>query len=205
MSKKVEVTENTENEEVNNEEVINEEVKEEFVPKKAYEQTSADMHKFKSTAKKLEAELNRIKVELEEERKAKLEEKGEYKSLWEASEQKLAKIEQEKAQKEKENIIKSKIQHVSDKLGGFKKPEYAKFINLDAVETDEETGLIIESSLIKEVDRIRQNHAELINVAVTTRMPSGAASSGASIEKSLDDMTESELNALIKKANRGQL
>ena len=63
MSKETEVLEN--NEELEVIPPIEETPpKDEFVPKKAYEQTTADMHKFKAQFKKAEAELNRIKVGL---------------------------------------------------------------------------------------------------------------------------------------------
>lgn len=82
------------------------------------------------------------------------------------------------------------------KVGGFKKDEYASFINVGAVEMDEQ-GNIVQDSLEAEVMRIKQSYPELLKGNSAANLPAEAPKSPVpTLDKEFSKMSEKERNAL---------
>lgn len=165
---------------------------EELTPqeKKVLKQKHDDMVKAKSRAKQAEMELARLLKEKEDLEQEKLEQAGEWKRLYEkeqADKKKLTETIQSSEKKFKESV---KRQAVIEAVGGFKRPEYANFINLENVMLDENNNIITET-LSAEADRIKQEFPDLIK-ATTTVPDSGAAKFSKPSEKEYSSMTYEE-------------
>lgn len=148
----------------------------EFVPKKAYAETQADMFKYKSKLKETEALLNQLKAEKEQSEVASLKDNEQWKTLYEKNQAKLAEIESQRLQERDQFINFHKKNAVLKEIGGFKKDEYSNFIDIKNVEMDE-TGNVIKDSLLAEVNRIKQQYPELIKAATANNLPSDAPKS----------------------------
>lgn len=163
-----------------------------LISKDAYKAVSADMHKYKSRMKELEGMLEQMKADKEAEVNAKLMEKEQYHELYKKTEAKLKEVVQERESERKRFVDGHKANAVVANLGGFKKPEYIKFINLDAVDISED-GNISEASVMSEVDRIKREFPELIKATTAKPLPSDAPKSGTIPTKSVSQMTPDEL------------
>lgn len=137
------------------------ESKEDFVSKKAYEEIKADMFKFKTQMKEIEAERNQLKADKDAVEREKLEEQGKWKELYEKQKQKLQETEANLSSSKNQFVDFHKKQAVISKLGGLKKDDYAKFIDTNAVDV-QENGKIDDSSVEAEVNRIKEQFPELI-------------------------------------------
>lgn len=185
---------------------VNPEEKDEFVSKKAYSEVTTDMHKYKSKLKETEALLNQLKAEKEaqeiEEKKA----KQEWELLYKSEAQKREQLERERTEEKSKFLDYHKKQALISKLGGFKKDEYACFVNVNSIQLDD-SGNIVEDTLEAEVNRIRQNYSDLLKTQTSVTLPNEAPKSfNATQEVDLRNMTEKERNAykmsLIK--NKGK-
>lgn len=176
------------------------EPKDELVSKKVLEDFKADFFKQKEKARQLEEELQRHRDEKAILEKKALEEKQEWKVLYEKE-----KAEREKAVSELKSkadlfINTSKINAVVQLLGGFKKESYAKFINTSNIETNED-GTFTAESIRKEADRIKQEYPELIVGVQAPKIPGTAPRTidqNINQTKSLHDLSIEELRALIR-------
>lgn len=166
------------------------EQQEEFVPKKAYEETKSDMIKYKAKAKELEARANQLQADADARDKEVLAKNEQWKSLYEKTQSELEKLNSLRSKEKAEFINSHKKNAILKEIGGFKKDDYASFINVDAVEMDE-SGSINKESLASEVNRIKQAYPELLNSAPAPNLPNGAAK-GFSGEKSYASMSEAE-------------
>lgn len=135
--------------------------KDEFVPKPAFVEVTADMHKYKSKLKETEAKLNQKTEEVESLNRERMEAEKQYKELYEKErDDKVKALEQIKV--ERKNFLDShKINYLLQELGGVSKTEYIKHANLNAIEVNED-GTIDQKSLKKEADRFRQEHSVLL-------------------------------------------
>lgn len=135
--------------------------KDEFVPKPAFVEVTADMHKYKSKLKETEAKLNQKTEEVESLNRERMEAEKQYKELYEKErDDKVKALEQIKV--ERKNFLDShKINYLIQELGGVSKAEYIKHANLNAIEVNED-GTIDQKSLKKEADRFRQEHSVLL-------------------------------------------
>lgn len=191
---------------VENENVIVEPViepKEEYVPKKAYEETAKDLHKYKKLAKEAEARLAQVEAEKAIAEQAEMEAQGKYKELYHKSEEeKLELLKREKAKAEE--AIDSFIDtNITTLIGGWKNSTYVRFINRDNVERGED-GYPLKESLQKEADRIKQEMPELIAVSTNSQMPSGAPKDINFDSKDISKMTQRELDQLLEASIRGE-
>ena len=188
--------ENTENTE-------NSEAKEEYVSRKVAEDFKSDMFKYKDRSKSLEAQNNELTMKLEAIERDKLEKNSEWEKLYQQEKDARESAETNLQAQETRFVDSAKINAVLDKVGGFKKPEYSKFINPTNIEIDE-NGSITPESLRAEVERVSQNYAELLNTSSTSQMPNNAAPKGKTSNDSTDlkDMTQNDLLALFNKSNK---
>lgn len=161
-----------------------------FVPKKAYQEVSKDMLKYKGEMKNLQAQLDQLKADQEAKEKAVLEENEKWHDLYKKSEQKLTQLASERDSERTKFVDFHKKNAVIQNLGGFKKNDYTKFINTNAIEVLDD-GSVDNNSVMAEVERIRKEYPELIKTTPKAELPN-AAPKGA-IQKSVSDMSPAEL------------
>ena len=190
-----------------NEPVIEANQEPELVPAKAFKETQADMFKFKNKLKETEAMLNQLKAEKEQAEMESLKANQEWKILYEKNEMQLREIANQRNAEKEQFINYHKRAAVVSAVGGFKKDEYANsFINVSNIETDE-NGNVVQSSLLSEVNRIKQSYPELLKGVQANNLPSEAPKSfdiNNLGQKDYSKMTEHEKNEfkrnmLIKK------
>lgn len=178
---------------------------EELVSKKVVEEYKTDLFKFKSKAKEMEAEVQRLKDEQALREKATLEEQAEWKTLYEREKNEKAKVLQDLQAKSEFFVNTSKINTVVSKLGGFKKDSYTKFIDTSKIDVREDGTFDIDS-INREVDRIKQEYPELLSIGPSNgKMPSNAPSN-LNITNTNDfaKMSKEDLLAQFSKAMKGQ-
>jgi len=159
------------------------------VSKEAYDKAQAELLKFKKQAEEFGTKYNQLSSEIEAQNKAALEEKEQWHTLYKKSEEKLKAIETER-QVEKQKFVEShKVNAVIQTLGGFKKPEYNKFIDASKINVLED-GSIDDKSVTLEVERIKKEYPELVKVGDKKTLPAGAAKPFT--EKSVSEMTPDE-------------
>lgn len=173
----------------------------EMVPKSAYQAVSRDMHSFKQKLKETQAQLEAIRLDQESKEMASLREQEKWKEISAKQEQTLKKIQSERDSERSKFVESHKKNAVVQQLGGFKKPEYAKFVDVSKVELDEH-GNIDSNSIEAEVQRLRKEFPELIKVSTAQPLPNAAPKSVS--QKSFNEMSPSELaqarrEALTKK------
>ena len=145
------------------------------VPKKAFTEVSNSMHKYKSELKETKLLLNQMQAEKEATKNEQLAEQGRWKELYDKSQSSLEVSNNERKEEQDKFVNYHKKNSVLTKIGGFKRDEYNNFINVKSITLNED-GSIESSSLIKEVDRIRQTYPELLNGGSAEKLSSNAPS-----------------------------
>jgi hypothetical protein len=174
--------------------------KDAFVPKEAYQRVSQDMHKYKNSMKDIQSQLELLKVEKEETEKQKLMEQEKWKELYSKAEEKMKLLAQERDSERTKFIDSHKRNAVIQQLGGFKRPEYSKFVDVSNLELADD-GTIIEDSINSEVERIRKEFPELIKVSSKQPLPDAAPKKLE--QKQLSEMSPEEINALRRQLLSG--
>lgn len=173
---------------------------EEVVSKDAYSKVSNDMHKYKSEAKNLAQKIAELQAEQEAREKAALEEKEQWHTLYKKAEEKLKSIENER-QTEKQKFVEShKINAVIQNLGGFKKPEYNRFIDSSKIVVTED-GSVDETTVLSEVERIKKEYPELIKAKQVSTLPADAPRpfTAVPVEKMSSEERMNALRGLLQK------
>lgn len=170
-----------------------------FVPKKAYESVSADMHKYKQSNRELKARLNEIEANLKAQEEERLKETDQYKTLYE----------KEKAERERvANEVASERQRLSDfqkrsalkqALGGSVKDEYLAHADLASIEVLE-NGSLSPESVESVANKFRSDHPMLIPPSNEQQITNQAAAGKPpqKQEKTLAEMTYAEKAALLQ-------
>ena len=139
---------------------------------KLLSQRKADQKK----ARQLEQEARELREQLKSIQNAKLEEKQEYKKLYEASRAELESIKREQEEKERIMVNKEKQAALIKELGGLRKNDYLKFADLENIVIDD-SGQIDSNSVRLEANRFREAYPELIAsknpVRVNSQAPAG--------------------------------
>jgi hypothetical protein len=176
--------------------------KEEFVPKAAAEGYKADMFKYKDKTKTLEAELNALRLEKEAAERERLEKNQEWESLYAKEKEAREALAASIAEKEKQFVDSAKINAVIETIGGFKKSEYNRFIDVNNLTLDE-AGSINPESLAQEVNRIKQNYSELLKNEQKPTLPNQAPATPAVKQAlNLNDLSKEQLLALYTKTKK---
>lgn len=181
----------------NNSQDVNEEqvqqVEEQTIPVGVYEVTKTDMLKYKSENKGLKERLAQIEADREAEKNAQLLENKQYEALYKKAEEKLKTVQQERESERSQFIDGHKVNAVVQALGGFKKPEYNKFINKDAIQVRED-GSVDHDSVETEVARIKKEYTELVKTAQAQTLPNQAPTG---IQpRTLNDLSDDERDEL---------
>lgn len=172
------------------------EVKEEFVSKKAYEEVTKDMHKFKSKAKEMTAAKVEYEAKLNAIKEDQLKEQEKWKELYEntkaESEKYKADSESEKAQRLtglKRSALKQELGNVKD--------VYLSHANIDSIELNEH-GLVDKDTLVVVANQFREEHGALLTSSAGGNPTSAPAHAINPQEKSLSDMSIVERQQLLK-------
>ncbi len=174
------------------------EQKEDFVSKKAYQEVSSDMHKYKSELAETRARLAEMESIQEAKEKEALEQQGKWEELYKKSQEKFQTLQAEREQEKSQFVDYHKKNSVLSKLGGFKRDEYNKFIDVKSIQMNED-GSINEDTLTAEIDRIRQEYPELLKAQPSVKLPKDAPSYSEVGKKSFDQMSEKERTELKRK------
>lgn len=157
-----------------------------LVDKKAYDEVTKDMLKYKQAMREQQEELRKLREEKDNIQKQELIKNQEFQRLFENTEKELQRERSEKQAEKNKFVNYHKKQAVIEKLGGFKRAEYANFIQVDSIEVNE-NGDIDQISLQREVDRIRQNYPDLLNtpkqsLPATPALPSAPVNTEVTVE-----------------------
>jgi SMC interacting uncharacterized protein involved in chromosome segregation len=147
---------------------------EEFVSKRAYEEVTRDMHKYKNSAKEAAAAKSEYEAKLKQLEEEKLQEQNRFKELYEREKQEREALEKKSRDKDQAYLTAVKKSALKSELGGKVKDLYLNHANLAGIEISEE-GIINQESLLKVANEFRKNHGELIPVE-TAGDPTSTAS-----------------------------
>lgn len=172
-----------------------------YVPRKAYEEVTSDMHRYKSKVKEAQARLNEYEARLKSIEEEKLKEQNRWKELYEKEQQTREQIEQERKRDRQLYLENVKLSALKAELGGDVRAEYLRFANLDAIVVDENGSLSSES--VKEVaNQFRQNYPELVpsrNDVNITGAPAANKTNFNQAPKDLSQMsTKEKIEALAR-------
>lgn len=163
---------------------------------KLLNQRKADQKK----AKELEAQLRAMQDQVKQAENAKLEEKQEYKKLYEATKAELETKKREQEEKERIIVNKEKQAALSRELGGLRNDAYFRFAELDNIVIDD-SGLVDQNSVRLEANRFRQAFPELIAASQPVRVNSQAPSGANPVvgqQKTAKEMSGAEREAIKK-------
>lgn len=179
------------------------ETKEELVSKKVLDEYKADFFKQKEAKKALEAENQRLKDQQALREKDELVKNEQWKQLYETEKTEKAKAQAELLAKSEFFVNSSKVNAVVQKLGGFKKDAYTKFIDTSKIDLRED-GTFDTDSINREVDRVKQEHPELLAVGPASgKMPSNAPTNISS--QNTNDLSKLSTAELLKLATQKSL
>lgn len=171
-----------------------------YVPKKAYEEVSSDMHKYKSKTREAQARINELEARIKAAEESKLRENEEWKTLYER-EKAEREVAEDKRNQEKELYLKSvKLSALKSELGGRVRDEYLQFADINSIELREDGSLSSESVQLV-ANQFRQNHPSLIDKGPSANITSPAPSSSGVLteEKSINEMSHEEKLEMLKK------
>lgn len=137
------------------------EQKQDFVSKKAYEEVTKDMHKYKNVLKEKDAKVNELLAQLKAQEEAKLQENEQWQEIAKRRESELEELKTQYTQKSSsfENALKRTA--LKQELGGKIKEEYLQFASLSEIRMDE-NGMVDVESLRNVANEFRKQHGQLI-------------------------------------------
>jgi hypothetical protein len=180
------------------------EPKSDFVPAKAYEEVTRDLHKNKRRAKEFEAQINELRAQLKAQEEAKLQENEQWQEIAKRREAELEEFKTRYSQETSSFQKAVKRTALKQELGGKIKDEYLQFANLDAVQMDE-NGIVDSESLREVANEFRKQHGQLIPKAQEHEITGHDSSiQEISTQKSVSEMTSDELLAQYAKLKQAK-
>jgi hypothetical protein len=137
------------------------EEKNDFVPAKAYEEVTRDMHKYKTGVKEKEAQINELKAQLKAQEEAKMRENEQWQEIAQRREAEMEELRTQYSQKSSRFETAVKRTALKQELGGKIREDYLQFANLDAIQMDE-NGIVNTESLRQVANEFRKQHGQLI-------------------------------------------
>jgi hypothetical protein len=180
------------------------ETQEEFVARKAYEEVTNDMHKFKRQAKEAEAAKAEYEAKLRAMEEERLRENEQWKELAEKRAQELEAVQSEIKNKDERFNTAVKKAALKQELGTSVRDEYLSFADVNAIEIDENGSLNMDS-LRAVANKFREEHGSLIPPA-RPESTSKAAPTGQTVStptQSINDLSDDQLKDLIRSAPFG--
>lgn len=138
------------------------ETQEQYVARKAYEEVTTDMHKFKSKAKSAEAKIAELEARIKAEEEAKLKEQNEWQQLYEREKQEKQDLLSRAQQQDAEVRRMIKLSALKTELGGSVRDEYLQFADIDSIQINEDGSLSSESVQLV-ANKFRQDHPTLVS------------------------------------------
>lgn len=172
---------------------------EQYVPRKAYEEVSRDMHKYKQTAREAEAARTEYEAKLKQLEEEKMKEQAQWKELAEKREQELELARKEANETKSRFSSAVKKSALKQELGGSIRDEYLSFANIDSIELNDDGSLNMES-LRNVANKFREEHGSLIPPAKPDST-SKAAPTGQTVSqgKSIDELSGAEAFELLSR------
>lgn len=135
--------------------------KKDFVPAKAYEEVSRDMHKFKKEREEMKAALTEMQTQLKLQEEAKMQEQEQYKELFQKRDAELE-AERKRAELERSRYTKAvKISALKNELGGKVKDVYLNLANVEGIVVNED-GTVDSESVRNVANDFRKEHGQVI-------------------------------------------
>jgi uncharacterized protein YaiL (DUF2058 family) len=177
-----------------------------FVSRKAYEEVTADMHKFKQRSKAEQARVNELETQVKAIEENRMKEQQQWKELYEKERQAREEFEKQRKSERDTFLRQNKIAALKSELGANIRNEYLGLCNLDEIEVTDD-GAISPDSLRAVANKFRQEHPALIPSTSATQITNPAPSAGAvkpQSPKTLKDMSYDEKVAYLSqlKTNR---
>lgn len=192
-----------------NEPVSNEQKSEEekYVPKKAYEGVSNDLHKFKGKYKDAEARATELEARLKSIEEEKMLEKNQYKELFEQKTEEFEALKNDVQTKEQRYIDTAKRAALKSELGSIRN-EYLAHANIAEIQLNDD-GSVNNESVLAVANDFREKHAVLIPKKSETSSTSLPPTSEAPIseltpeqlKEKIADMSMDEKIKLLKSIN----
>ncbi len=163
--------------------------------KRLLDQRKADQAK----ARDLQAKLDAAMADKEAAETTRLAEQAQWKDLYEKEKKKAEGLGSQLQHLTTSQIESRKREAVKEALGGVRKDDYLKFLDLNAVQLNDD-GSVDAESVKAAANKFRESYPELVAVKPAGKIPNEAASGykpGA--PKSLEEMTFAEKKALLAK------
>lgn len=182
----------------NPESAVATEEKNEFVARKAFEEVSRDMHKYKKTMKDAQAKVNEYEARLKAIEEEKMQENEQWKELYEKQKEEAEHVRRLREQDKQQLANAVKKSALKAELGNVKN-EYLTFANLDEIEINED-GSINMDTVQKVANDFRTQHSALIPASSGTDITGNAPPSDAHLTnkaKSVNEMSLDEKKAAL--------
>ena len=177
------------------------ETKEQYVAKKAYEEVSKDMHKYKSKAREVEAMKNELESKLKSIEEQKLMEEKRWQELYEKEKEEKSQLAEQREQDFERYLKSAKLAALKQELGGAVKDVYLNHANINEIEIKED-GTLSSESVLNVANQFRKDYPEVIpntqNLNITS--PSSPTQFAESEDKNdLSKMSYEQKAALLDK------
>lgn len=178
------------------------EAKEQYVAKKAYEEVSRDMHKYKSQAKEVAALKNELEAKLKSIEESKLMDEKRWQELYEKEKEEKESLNSAR-QKDLDMYLRSaKKSALKQELGGKVKDVYLNHASIDEIEIGDD-GTLSSESVLQVANKFRNEFPEVIpssdNLNITgNASPTQIANEELSFEERLKKMTTEEKGRFLQ-------
>lgn len=174
------------------------EEREQYVARKAYEEVTRDMHKYKSKAKEAEAAKAEYEARLKAIEEEKMRDNQQWKELYEKTKAEQDALKRQVEDRDKQFIRSVKVSALKNELGGVR-DEYLSLARVDDIEVID--GRVNPDSLHLVANEFRQNHPQLLPQAKVPQPTGNAAPVGYTVQpktKSLGEMSYAEKAAMLR-------
>lgn len=174
--------------------------KEQYVAKKAFEDVSRDMHKYKSKLKEKDAYTNELEARLKSIEEEKLAEKQQWEELYKKRDSELTELKHEIDERDRTYLEQVKRNALKNELGGKIKDEFLVHADLNGIQFTD-SGTVDQDSLLNVANDFRGKYPEVIPTEAATQVTGTASPSNTTVSNSelkpLSQMTHEEKKALL--------
>jgi len=166
------------------------------VHRKAYEEVTKDMLKYKSERKELQARLNEIETQMKAAEEQKLKDNEKWQQLAEQKEKELEHLKQQTLAEKNRYLDSVKRNALKNELGGKINEAYLVHADINSIEFNED-GTLNPESVAAVANKFREDHSTLIPSNANNSITNQAPSNEAPAPKSLEQMSTAEKIALL--------
>lgn len=149
----------------------------EVVPKKIYDKAAQDMLAYKAKMRDLEGKLAELSQKQQEDEILKLKESEKWKDLWQKSEESKKAIESKSKVLQEKLEQGIKLQAFQQVSGGFKKPEFNRFVDTSKIQILED-GTVDMDSVKAVYDYVKTEYSDLLVGTSVKPLPAQAPVNG---------------------------